>query len=630
MKRHDSEQVTVFTFIIPLVFIIGIITGSSIILYRLKNLQDLSLMTLYEWEKVRYYSSERYTLRERVETEVYKSAIGNFDNTLNELNNSIPLSLLNENIRKSMPRTVEFWEYIRSRLDRCEEYYIKLVDTELGSYLQSNTISKVIIENYEENSVLNGINFRGILIYKYLESEYNILMNAIDDESYFEKRLFTLHVEIESIARRIALILLILDIVVIGIIIFFARNYLKHSYRERIRSEENLSNILNSIGDAMIVLDLVYIIEKVNPFAEKLLNIQGYDIRGESIFKMLHFYDNSTESHVDFIKDIYSKTIEVYYSDNISIKTVNNDVIPVSLSCSPVFDRRFELVGVVLVFKDITIRKKQEREIIMHKEHLEDMVVKRTEKLEESLEELKRTQEQLIESEKMASLAVLVSGVAHEINTPLGIVLTASTFLEDELQSLKPIVPDSRLSNVIETATLISSNTKRADKLIQSFKQIAVDHHMEDKRRFPLIPYMEEVVSTIDKEIVSSDINIKVKGDRDIIVMGYPGVISRIIIHLIMNAMAHGFENRDTGHIDIDVKEKESFIYLTFSDDGNGIPKDIIGKIFDPFITTKRGFGSPGLGMNVVYNLVVQKLKGNIRCESKDGAIFYIEFPSKL
>jgi len=108
-----------------------------------------------------------------------------------------------------------------------------------------------------------------------------------------------------------------------------------------------------------------------------------------------------------------------------------------------------------------------------------------------------------------------------------------------------------------------------------------------------------------------------------------PGPLNQILINLIVNSMVHGFDGRSSGTIDISFELIDDDLEITYRDDGNGVPFNIRKKIFDPFVTTKRGAGGSGLGLHLVYNLVTQVLGGNIHffSEEQHGVEFIVRFP---
>jgi len=275
---------------------------------------------------------------------------------------------------------------------------------------------------------------------------------------------------------------------------------------------------------------------------------------------------------------------------------------------------------------------------------LEAKVGKRTDALKESnqellstLEKLHQFQGQLVESEKMASLGDMVAGLAHEVNTPIGLGITASTLLSDRLKAIRIAFDDktlksSELKKFIydsdENISLIYRNLKRAADLISSFKKVAVDQSTEDIRSFNVKELLNEVIITLGPKISNTPYKIEILCPDDLTVNSKPGPINQILINLIINSIIHGFENKDSGTITISIMSLSHQLHIQFEDDGRGIDKSVINKIFEPFTTTKRGKGGSGLGLHLVYNLVTQALGGNISLDkSTIGVNFNIYLP---
>ncbi|MGB0384388.1 MAG: trifunctional serine/threonine-protein kinase/ATP-binding protein/sensor histidine kinase [Ardenticatenaceae bacterium] len=285
-----------------------------------------------------------------------------------------------------------------------------------------------------------------------------------------------------------------------------------------------------------------------------------------------------------------------------------------------------------------------------HRDHLEDLVTERTAKLTQTLEHLKATQEQLIESEKMAALGALVAGVAHEINTPVGIGITAASTLESETQlfvnacrtGLKRSALKTYVHTAIQSSQLILNNLKRAAKLVHSFKQVAVDQTSLEKRTFPVKSYLESTLRSLQpqlkqtKHILEVHENYEAHEGQEVRMHSYPGAFSQVITNLVMNSMTHAYKKGgdglgypERGYLRFQLSLQENRLILEYSDDGCGIPPENLSRIFEPFFTTARNQGGTGLGLHIVYNLVTQKLGGTIRCESQVGVgtKFIIDFP---
>jgi len=249
------------------------------------------------------------------------------------------------------------------------------------------------------------------------------------------------------------------------------------------------------------------------------------------------------------------------------------------------------------------------------------------ETLQSTIQNLKQTQNQLIDAEKMASLGSLVAGVAHEINTPIGIGLTGISHLEELTKEINKQYTNGKMTknefeeylyNSKDLSFLIHRNLEKAAGLVRSFKQVAVDQSSEEKRNFNLNKYLAEILQSIHSVTKKSNIKIDISCANDIRINSYPGAYSQIITNLIMNSLIHGFKEKEKGNISINITKENRDLKILYTDNGKGIKKENISKIFDPFFTTNRDNGGSGLGLNIIYNIIVSKLNGSIKCISQE------------
>lgn len=287
---------------------------------------------------------------------------------------------------------------------------------------------------------------------------------------------------------------------------------------------------------------------------------------------------------------------------------------------------------------EVEQRIKAEQEIQHMNEVLEQTVQERTNELRQSLEDLEATQDQLVQSEKMAALGGLVAGVAHEINTPVGIGVTEASFLKEQVGkfyelykkgTLKKSDFEKYLNNLSGSSTSILSNLERAAELITSFKQVAADQSCGERRKFKLCEYVNEILMSLQPNYKRTNHNISVDCPEGIELNSFPGAFSQIITNLVMNSLKHGFEGLDAGRAVLSFRIENDELLLKYQDNGKGMDRQTLKKLFDPFYTTKRGQGGTGLGMHIVYNLVTSTLDGVISCESEPdkGVIFSIRVP---
>ncbi|MEC7284779.1 MAG: HAMP domain-containing sensor histidine kinase, partial [Pseudomonadota bacterium] len=257
----------------------------------------------------------------------------------------------------------------------------------------------------------------------------------------------------------------------------------------------------------------------------------------------------------------------------------------------------------------------------------------------QTLEKLHQFQRQLVQNVKVASLGDLVAGGAHGVNTAIGLGVAASTMMLDRLaviqkdfenKTLKASAMKRFLDESNENLNIIYRNLNRAAELISSFKQVAVDQTSESSRSFCVVQLVNEILLSLQPRLKKLKHNINVDCDPTLSVETKAGPINQILINLIMNSVIHGFETMDEGTIDIRAEMVSSNkLKLVYTDNGKGISPEIRKRIFDPFVTTKRGQGGSGLGMHLVYNLVTQALNGSISITSEEGngVEFVIIFP---
>ncbi|MEH6346694.1 MAG: HAMP domain-containing sensor histidine kinase [Bermanella sp.] len=256
-------------------------------------------------------------------------------------------------------------------------------------------------------------------------------------------------------------------------------------------------------------------------------------------------------------------------------------------------------------------------EIVKYASAFNDML----QKIETQNNQLEKVTYQLAHAEKLAALGSLVAGVAHELNTPLGIVLTASSSLGDATKKLQANFLDNKLTkttfeeetnHLLECSVIIEKNIHRASKLINNFKGIAVDQSSEQKRSFKLNELLEKLMTNLQPQLKKSPHVIEICGEK-ITIISYPGLLSQVITHLVNNSILHGFNKIEQGLITIKLsKEGGERVKITYRDNGCGMSEEVQKHIYEPFYSTSvNGIGS-GLGMNIVHNIVTGVLDGDI------------------
>lgn len=295
--------------------------------------------------------------------------------------------------------------------------------------------------------------------------------------------------------------------------------------------------------------------------------------------------------------------------------------------------------------EDITPFKRAEAALAAANDELEQRIYERTIDLEiardaaeQSLADLKATREQLVEAEKLAALGGLVAGVAHEINTPLGVAVTAASHLEAEVARLTKLDGEGRmtradfdtfLTGVREGCGLVVRNLRRAETLVRGFKQVAADQSSGERRTIALGAYLEEVLASLKPTFRRKPWTIELDCEDGLVLDTWPGALYQVIVNLVMNAIVHGFAGREQGRVTIVVRGEPDGVVLEVADDGLGMAEDVRRRVFEPFYTTRRGQGGTGLGLHIVWNLVTRTLGGRIAVDSEPGrgTRFRIELP---
>jgi two-component system, cell cycle sensor histidine kinase and response regulator CckA len=263
------------------------------------------------------------------------------------------------------------------------------------------------------------------------------------------------------------------------------------------------------------------------------------------------------------------------------------------------------------------------------------------EEVRRSLARLEEAQEELIRKERLATVGLLVSGVAHEVNTPLGVAVTASGVLQQELGSLQErfaagTLTRSDLKAFFEhagrAASLVDRNLEKAAGHIARFKRVAVDHGSQERRRVDVGAYVEETIDSLGPVVRKAGIAVSVERHGDLTCLTHPGAIAQIVTNFVTNTAMHAAPSEGAGGVRVSIvaaRTAPGVLVLRYRDDGCGMTDEVRQLAFQPFFTTRRGGGGSGLGLHIVHSLVTDVLGGRIVVESAPGAgaAFEITFP---
>jgi signal transduction histidine kinase len=279
------------------------------------------------------------------------------------------------------------------------------------------------------------------------------------------------------------------------------------------------------------------------------------------------------------------------------------------------------------------------QECMLHKETTAEI----NNLLKKAIEQRAEVQSQLLEMEKMATLGTMMSSLTHEINTPLGVSVTAANFLSEiqhncfeklQDEQLKRSELVNYLKESAEASQIIERNILRANELIKTFKRLSVDQHSQDIRTFALCDYVYEVLLSLKPRLKHTPHKFCVDIPANLTINSNPGALSQLLINLIMNSAHHAFSPGTEGRITIKAKieydlERNQKLVFIYQDNGIGMAAQTIENIYKPFFTLARETESSGLGMHICNNIVMKVLRGTIDCRSElgKGVEFTIAFP---
>lgn len=398
----------------------------------------------------------------------------------------------------------------------------------------------------------------------------------------------------------------------------------KNAQRDSEKNERRLRMILSSANEGFMEVGSDRVILDINPEMAHILERPPEEILGRKIFE---FVDPPSAERIR--EHLELRKIGLRSSYEATLLRPDGSRVICLFNGAPILDEKGQKISSFAMITDITARKLGEEEIRRINEELERRVEERTFALQRTLQMVQEAQDHLVQSEKMAALGQLVAGVAHEINTPVGVGVTAATHLHESTLQVRRVFAEGTLTRAEmvkylslaeEGSAILVSNLKRAADLIGSFKQIATDRASGDERHFLLAEYIQELLLSLRPHLKHTAHQVKVDCPPGLGMTGSPGAFSQILTNLVMNSLTHGFEGIPAGTIEISAARREDAIVLSYSDDGVGISQENLGRIYDPFFTTKRGQGGSGLGLHIVYNLVTRTFGGRIQVESVPGS----------
>ncbi|MBF0214157.1 MAG: PAS domain S-box protein [Magnetococcales bacterium] len=423
------------------------------------------------------------------------------------------------------------------------------------------------------------------------------------------------------------MVLLFLLTASVSMVILLRRTIAAHNRSRLVQTR--LDTLLDTSPDPMITLAADGRIVRVNQMAEKFFGYAQDELIGTEIERLIP--ERFHQAHRGHREGYFAAPSHRAMGSNLSLSALTRDgrepIVEISLSHSGQGAERLATITV----RDITERE-QNRIALEEARQAAETALLRERKMQESL----------VHAQKMAALGGLVAGVAHEINTPVGVTLSAATHLENETRKTAQSYRSEELSEdelteyftgALEATRLITFNSQRASELIHGFKQVAVDQTGGERRLFALAGYIDEVLLSMRPRLKKTAVTVQGECPPELTLDSQPGAFSQILTNLIDNALLHAFEPGQKGHIAIIVHAAPGeWVEILFRDDGKGIPPELHSRIFEPFFTTRRGSGGSGLGLHIVYNIVHQTLMGTLLLESVpgQGTTFTMRLPRVL
>lgn len=378
----------------------------------------------------------------------------------------------------------------------------------------------------------------------------------------------------------------------------------------------------SGIGFSLIGKDGIFI--EVNQKFCKILDFKESEIKTKTIFDII------PSNEIDKNLKEYNKLIR---GDNNSYELDSQFSTKTGacwwgrINVSAVRGKSGDFLFGIMCLQNITEEKKHLLELESHKNVLEKTISERTIQLDKALEELKKTELQLIQSEKMASLGVLTAGVAHEINNPLN-------YIQSGIYGLKKLInsncdKETFNTKIFEIIQILQAGVKKAANIVKSLGTFSKTSNGEMKRTCDIHKIIENCLLILNYEIVDKCTIIKRFNAENPIIEGNEEDLHQVFIHLIMNSVqAIG----ELGEIEIStgINTKTNSVEIIISDTGEGISDENLSKVFDPFFTTKSPGKGSGLGLSIVYYIINQH-KGRIEYKSDitKGAEVLISLPMK-
>jgi signal transduction histidine kinase len=411
-----------------------------------------------------------------------------------------------------------------------------------------------------------------------------------------------------------------------------------------------VGNAILKTAFLMLLFTLAFEKLLTRPLKEMTEQIKHFDIDDPSGSKLYSMDDNRNELSV--LQDAYNNLIDQMVNDRKELAKTQGQLLMANTKLDDhnvmleleVARKTSSLSNTMLELeaqqKDLKQQQQKLTEENERRRKTEKALISSNQELKHSLEELNQAKECLLSSERMAALGHLAAGVSHEVNTPIGIGVTATSYLSElfhefEDKFVQQKMSKKQMEDFIQSSgqsiSLLTNNLQRASEMLSSFKQVAVDQSSEQIREINFRRYLEEILQSLYPEIKKKNIKIMLSCADNINFKCNAGALSQIFTNLIINSIVHGFENMATGEITINIETTANEIHIDYQDNGCGVSEDKLETIFEAFYTTKQGSGGTGLGAHIVHNLITETFGGTIEASGKrhTGLRYQICLPIK-
>lgn len=397
------------------------------------------------------------------------------------------------------------------------------------------------------------------------------------------------------------------------------------------------------IGNAMVktaALVLLFSIAFSNlltsPLNELTEQINQFDIDDPEASK-LHVF-NYENNELNVLQDAYNNLIDelVVNKEKLALAqgkiiSANSKLDEQNLMLEQEVARKTSSLSTTMLKMEIQQRELLKQQAKLQAENSRRSITEKTliatnHELKSSINELNKAQERLIDAEKMAVLGSMSAEVTHEINTPIGVSITSTSYMADLLTKLQADINENKLSkrvlnefihNSEQGLALILNNLGRASELVTSYKQVAVDQISDKIRKVNLAKYLDDIIHSLHPKLKKTNHHIKVDCPEISDIYCHAGAISQIFTNLIINSVTHGFKDINRGVINILVQLNGEHVHITYQDNGHGLSADQLTHLFDAFYTTAENMGGTGLGTHIIHDLVHDTLNGNVSASSE-------------